>query len=96
MAGAMAPVFERIYIHNYKCLVEFDLRLQNTVLLLGGNGVGKTSVPDVIFALRELLAGAVKRSKDAIANLQNEIANRFGYRRIKSWIGHRFNRLSNP
>ena len=58
--------------------------------------MGKTSVPDAMFALRELLAGEVKRSKDAIANLQNEIANRFGYRRIKSWIGHRFNRPSNP
>ena len=60
VAGTIAPVFERIYIHNYKCLVEFDLRLQNTVLLLGGNGVSKTSVPDVIFALRKLLAGEVK------------------------------------
>ena len=69
MAGPVAPVFERIYIHSYKCLVESDLRLQNTVLLLGGNGVGKTSVPDAMFALRELLAGEVKRSKDAIANL---------------------------
>lgn len=53
-------VLERICVHNYKCLVDFELRLQETVLLLGSNGVGKTAVLDVMFGLRELLAGNVK------------------------------------
>ena len=34
--------------------------MQNSVLLLGGNGVGKTSVPDAMFALRKVVAGEVK------------------------------------
>ncbi len=50
----------RLYIDNYKCLVNFELRPRELTLLLGPNGVGKTSVLDVMFALRQLLAGAAK------------------------------------
>ena len=53
-------MLERIYVHNYKCLVDFELKLQEAVLLLGANGAGKTAVLDVMFGLRELLAGNVK------------------------------------
>ena len=56
----MSRVIERVYIHNYKCLVNFDLKLQETVLLLGPNGVGKTAVLDVMFGLRKLLDGEAK------------------------------------
>ena len=53
-------MIKRIYIDNYKSLVNFDLKLQELTLLLGPNGVGKTSVLDVMFALRRLLCGAAK------------------------------------
>lgn len=53
-------MFERIHIHNYKCLVNLDLSLYQTVLLLGENGAGKTAVLDVVFGLRKLLAGEAK------------------------------------
>ena len=53
-------MFGRIYIHNYKCLVNFELNLQETVLLLGANGSGKTAVLDVVFGLRKLLEGVAK------------------------------------
>lgn len=56
----MGRVIERVYIHNYKCLVNFELRLHETVLLLGTNGVGKTAVLDVLFGLRKLLSGEAK------------------------------------
>ena len=56
----MARVLERIYIHNYKCFVNFELQLQETVLLLGANGAGKTAVLDAMFGLRELLSGEAK------------------------------------
>ena len=56
----MGRVIERVYIHNYKCLVNFELKLQETVLQLGANGVGKTAVLDVMFGLRKLLAGEAK------------------------------------
>ena len=53
-------MFKRIYIDNYKCLVNFDLRLQDLTLLLGQNGTGKTSVLDVVYALRRLLEGSAR------------------------------------
>ena len=53
-------MFRRLYIDNYKCLVNFQLPLEELTLLLGPNGVGKTSVFDVVFALRQLLSGVAK------------------------------------
>ncbi len=53
-------MLQRLYVDNYKCLVNFDLRLQELSLLLGPNGVGKTSVLDVVFALRRLLDGSAR------------------------------------
>ena len=53
-------MLQRLYVDNYKCLVNFDLRLQHLSLLLGPNGVGKTSVLDVVFALRRLLDGSAR------------------------------------
>ena len=53
-------MLQRLYIDNYKCLVNFELPLKELTLLLGRNGVGKTSVLDVMFALRRLLSGAVR------------------------------------
>ncbi len=58
--GYHALMLERIHIENYKCLVDFDLRLKDTTLLLGANGSGKTAILDVVYGLRKLLAGEVK------------------------------------
>jgi len=53
-------MIKRLYIDNYKCLVNFEVNLAELTLLLGPNGVGKTSVLDVMFSLRQLLAGVTK------------------------------------
>ena len=53
-------MIKRIYVDNYKCLVNFDLKLGELSLLLGPNGVGKSSVLDVVFAVRQLLGGVAK------------------------------------
>ena len=53
-------MFKRLHVDNYKCLVNFDLAFQDLTLLLGRNGTGKTSVLDIIYALRELLSGRAK------------------------------------
>lgn len=53
-------MFNRLWVDNYKCLVNFELRLGETALLLGANGSGKTSVLDVVRALRQLLSGTVR------------------------------------
>ena len=59
-------MLQRLYVDNYKCLVNFELQLQELTLLLGPNGVGKTAVLDIVYALRRLLSGEVKVA-DAIA-----------------------------
>lgn len=44
----------RLYVDNYKCLVNFDLRLGREHLLMGRNGTGKTTVFEVLSALRRI------------------------------------------
>ncbi len=56
----MTCMLRRIYVHNYKCLQNFELELQETVLLLGANGSGKTAVLDVVYGLRKLLSAEAK------------------------------------
>jgi predicted ATPase len=53
-------MIRRIYVDNYKSLVNFELRLEDLTLLVGPNGAGKSAVLDVVFALRELLSGKAK------------------------------------
>lgn len=50
-------MLRRLYIDNYRCLVNFQLELRELTLLVGPNGSGKTSVLDVLFGLRKLLMG---------------------------------------
>jgi len=50
-------VLKRVYIDNYKCLVNFELALQRTQLLLGANGSGKSAVFDVLWRLRQVMTG---------------------------------------
>lgn len=53
-------MLQRLYVDNYKCLVNFELPLQELTLLLGPNGVGKTALLDMLYGLRRLLSGEVK------------------------------------
>ena len=50
-------MLKRIYIDNFRCLVNFELRLAAINLLLGANGPGKTSVFDVLRSLQEFILG---------------------------------------
>ena len=53
-------MLHKLYVDNYKCLVNFELPLQELSLLLGPNGVAKTSVLDVVHALAMLLDGEAR------------------------------------
>jgi len=44
-------MLKRLYVDNFRCLVNFELRLDRVNLLLGENGTGKTSVFDVLYRL---------------------------------------------
>lgn len=50
-------MLERVYIDNYKCLVNFDCRFCAKQLILGPNGSGKTTLIDVIALLRDFCVG---------------------------------------
>jgi ABC-type branched-subunit amino acid transport system ATPase component len=59
-------MIRRLYVDNFKCLVNFELQVQELALLLGPNGVGKTSVLDVIFGVRALLSGQAKVTDEKV------------------------------
>jgi energy-coupling factor transporter ATP-binding protein EcfA2 len=48
-------VIERIYIDNYKCFSNCELKQQAVQLILGGNGSGKTTLFDVLEVIRDFL-----------------------------------------
>lgn len=53
-------MIKRLYVDNYKCLVNFEAQLGDLTLVTGNNGVGKSSMFEVVFAVRQLLRGVAK------------------------------------
>jgi len=53
-------MLERLYINNYRCLVNFEIRFDEMTLLLGTNGTGKTSIFDILHKLRKLIIDNAK------------------------------------
>ena len=49
----------RIHVDNFRCLVNFDLKLDRLNLLLGDNGNGKTTVFEVLRRLQGFLSGKI-------------------------------------
>ena len=50
-------MLKRLYVDNYKCLINFDIRFGALTLLLGANGCGKSAVFEVIGKLRDFIRG---------------------------------------
>ena len=53
-------MLKRLYVDNYKCMVNFEFAPGRTQLLLGANGAGKSSVFDVLLLLRQFISGEEK------------------------------------
>ena len=51
-------MFKRIYVDNYKCLVNFELSVGGLNLFLGPNGAGKSAVFEVLRMLLDFVGGA--------------------------------------
>jgi predicted ATPase len=62
-------VIRRLYVHNFRCLENFDLpiRGQSSVLLIGNNGSGKTTVGLALEILQKIARGT-----NRVANLVSE------------------------
>lgn len=52
-------MFKRIYVHNFRCLENFDLPVgdKSSALLIGGNGAGKSTVSFALALLQKLARG---------------------------------------
>ena len=59
-------MLERLIVDNYKCLLNFELILDEMSLLLGPNGTGKSAVLEVVSALRKLVRGEAKVTDDEV------------------------------
>jgi len=66
----------RVSIHNYNCLVDFEVELPRRLLLVGSNGSGKTSLWEALVALQDLiLRGA-------------DVTDVFPTRSLTRWLNH--------
>jgi predicted ATPase len=50
-------MLERVYIDNFRSFVNFELSLSQQQLILGLNGSGKSSLLDVLIAIKKLVTG---------------------------------------
>jgi len=71
-------MLKRLYVHNYKCLVNFEINFdQDISLFLGANGSGKSTVFEVLNKLKQFFNG-------------NDINDLFNPRKdIPRWLEHR-------
>ncbi|NOQ34590.1 MAG: AAA family ATPase [Methylococcaceae bacterium] len=54
-------MLKRLYIHNYKCLVNFEINFDKDIsLFLGANGSGKSTVFEVLTILRKIIINEEK------------------------------------
>ena len=66
-AGYYPLVIRRLYVHNFRCLENFELPIsgQSSVLLIGKNGSGKTTVGFALEILQKIARGT-NRIKDLV------------------------------
>jgi predicted ATPase len=98
-------MLKRIYINNFRCLVNFELHLDKINLFLGANGCGKTSVFDVLNMLQRFISEGEKASdlfknsnltrwlsSQPIQQFELEISGNGGIYHYHLDIEHRFDR----
>ena len=56
-------MLRRLYVNNYRCLVNFELSFDQLTLLVGPNGGGKSTLFDLLFNIRRLLIDDAKVSE---------------------------------
>jgi predicted ATPase len=49
-------MLKRIHANNYRCLVNFEMNLDKLTLLVGPNGGGKSTLFDLLYRIRQLIA----------------------------------------
>jgi len=93
-------MLKRIYIDNFRCLVNFELNLDSINLFLGSNGAGKSTVFEIIQKIQAFISGDIKverifKSTDCtrwqnspIQRFELEILGNGGSYKYELGIGH--------
>ena len=68
-------MLRRIYVDNFRCLVNFELSLESILVFLGTNGAGKSAVFDAICKLQSFLTQG------------NKVLSLFGGQDLTKWDG---------
>ena len=67
-------VITRLYVDNFRCLTNFEIKLREAAIFLGANGSGKSTVLDVLRKVQQLVVGKEKLehvfSRDDLSLLQ--------------------------
>jgi len=50
-------MLKRLYVDNFRCLVNFEMKFDRLGLFMGENGAGKSTVFEVLRRLRSFLLG---------------------------------------
>lgn len=53
-------MLKRLYVNNYRCLVNFEMNFNKLTLLIGPNGGGKSTLFDLLYNIRHLLIDNAK------------------------------------
>jgi len=69
-------MLKKIYVNNYRCLVNFELDLGKMILLMGPNGGGKSTLFDLLRNIRHLLVDNAK------------VNNVFPIEELNAWAGN--------
>lgn len=96
-------MLKRIYIDNFRCLVNFELSVDSINLFLGPNGAGKSTVFDVLRKIQSFISGegrvdTIFKSVDCtrwqtspIQSFELEIGGNGGNYKYELAIGHDLN-----
>ena len=72
-------MLKRIYVNNFRCLVNFELTVDGLNLFLGSNGSGKTTVFEVLRKLQKFILGEQALQRDY------RVSDLFGSNDLTRW-----------
>lgn len=73
MTASVIPQFNDLSIHGFRRLHDVQLKLRPLSVMIGANGVGKTSVLDVLFLLAKSAQGKLSQSISDLSGLANAL-----------------------
>lgn len=53
-------MLKRLYVNNYRCFINFEINFDQLTLLMGPNGGCKSTLFDLLFEIRQLIAENAK------------------------------------